>query len=71
MTPMVIVTDTAPYTVRAMGTYGGGYTEPGNRDTLVARAANALGYELYGRRRVDLVAPAWVKTALREMGYKV
>lgn len=67
----VIVTKTSNlYRIEAVGTYGGGYSKGGIKtDKVVDEAAHALSYVLYGRRPVDLIAPADIREALIARGY--
>ena len=71
MTPQVIAEDYGPCVVTAQGTFGGGYSQPGSKETLVQRTARALVHELYGQREVHLIAPEWVRQELLSMGYQV
>lgn len=69
-TASVIITE-APPCVRANGPHGGGYTKPSTKEALVADAAYALGYELYGQRPVRFIGPAWVKEELVKQGFEL
>lgn len=66
---MVIVSE-SPFTVRASGSFGGGYTKPSSKESLVQDAAAALNYELYGQREVKLIGPEWVRDALKKQGFE-
>jgi len=68
-TAMVIVSE-VPFTVQASGSFGGGYTKPSSKESLVKDAAAALGYELYGRRDVKFIGPDWVRDALKKQGFE-
>lgn len=67
-TATVIVTE-SPCTVRASGSFGGGYSKPSSKESLVRDAASALGYELYGQREVKFIGPDWVREALKKQGF--
>jgi hypothetical protein len=73
MTPTVYVYENGNglFMVEANGTFGGGYSLPCSRESVIDQTIRGLHYELWGRRAVKVTCPDFVRLALRERGYEV